>query len=93
MELRPPDPSVHRPAAAVNVPINSQLMTWNASSPPQDVMQIWARWEQAHTVRTAVAVLGFGCELLAYGTSTRGRAVRPRAWGGLAPTGSPIARP
>jgi hypothetical protein len=65
---------VRRPAAAVNVPINSQLMTWNASSPPQDVMQIWARWEQAHTVRTAVAVLGFVCELLAYGTSMHGRA-------------------
>lgn len=53
----------------VNVPINNQLMTWSASSPPPDVMQIWARWEQVHTVRTFIAVLGFACELLAFGTS------------------------
>jgi len=27
----------------VNVPINNQLMTWDASSPPSDVMKIWTR--------------------------------------------------
>ena len=53
----------------VNVPINDQLMTWIASSPPPDVMEIWARWEQVHTVRTVLAVLGFALELLAFGTS------------------------
>ena len=53
----------------VHVPINNQLMTWNASSPPPDVMGIWARWEQAHTVRTVLAVLGFALELLSFGTS------------------------
>lgn len=53
----------------VNVPINNQLMTWNASSPPPDVMQIWARWEQVHTVRASLSVLGFAFELLAFGTS------------------------
>jgi uncharacterized membrane protein len=53
----------------VNVPINSQLMTWIASSPPPDAMKIWARWEQVHTVRTFLAVLGFALELLAFGTS------------------------
>lgn len=53
----------------VHVPINSQLMTWTASSPPPDVMGIWARWEQAHTVRTVLAVLGFALELSAFGTS------------------------
>jgi uncharacterized membrane protein len=52
-----------------NVPINNQLMTWNASSPPSDVMEIWARWEQVHTVRTFLAVLGFAFESLALGTS------------------------
>jgi Domain of unknown function (DUF1772) len=54
---------------AVNVPINNQLMTWIASSPPPDVREIWARWEQVHTVRTFLAVLGFALELLAFGTS------------------------
>lgn len=54
---------------AVNVPINEQLMTWNASSPPPNVMAIWARWEQAHTVRTCVAGVGFFCELLAFSTA------------------------
>lgn len=58
----------------VNVPINDQLMTWNASSPPPDVMEIWARWEKVHTVRTVIAVFGFACELLAFGTSMNGPA-------------------
>jgi len=53
----------------INVPINNQLMTWNASSPPPNVMEIWARWEQVHTVRTFLAGLGFTAELLASGTS------------------------
>jgi uncharacterized membrane protein len=54
----------------VNVPINNQLMTWNASSPPPDVREIWSRWEQVHTIRTFLAVLGFAFELLAFGRST-----------------------
>lgn len=58
----------------VNVPINTQLMTWSTSSPPPDMMQIWARWEQAHTVRTVLATLGFACELFAFGTSRNGPA-------------------
>ena len=52
---------------AINVPINNRLMTWSASSPPSNVMEVWARWEQVHTVRTALAVFGFVCELLAFG--------------------------
>jgi uncharacterized membrane protein len=58
----------------VNVPINNQLMTWSASSPPLDVMKIWARWEQVHTIRTFLAVIGFACEVLAFGVSTNGPA-------------------
>ena len=58
----------------VNVPINNQLMAWNASSPPPDVMAIWARWEQMHTARTFLAVLGFAFELLAFGASKNGSA-------------------
>jgi uncharacterized membrane protein len=58
----------------VNVPINNQLMTWDASSPPPDVMTTWARWEQVHTVRTVIALFGFACEVLAFGVSTNGHA-------------------
>lgn len=54
---------------AINVPINDQLMTWDPSSPPPDVMNIWARWEGVHTTRTVLAVLGFGLLLLASGTA------------------------
>ena len=54
---------------AINVPINNQLMTWHASSPPPDVMEIWARWERVHTVRTYLAVFGFAFELLAFGAA------------------------
>jgi len=32
---------------AINVPINNTLMTWNASAPPGDAIEIWKRWEQA----------------------------------------------
>jgi uncharacterized membrane protein len=60
----------------INVPINNQLMTWSAASPPPDAMKIWARWEQVHTVRTFLAVFGFACEVLAVGVSTNGLSSR-----------------
>jgi len=59
---------------SVNVPINKQVMTWSAASPPSDVMEIWARWERVHTIRTVLAVLGFACELIALGLSKNGPA-------------------
>ena len=49
----------------VNVPINELLMTWSAAAPPADRLRAWAPWEQAHTVRTLVAIAGFCCHLLA----------------------------
>ena len=49
----------------IHYPINEQLMTWSVDSPPPNVMEIWARWEQAHTVRTVLAIIGFACEVLA----------------------------
>lgn len=58
---------------AVNVPINRELMTWNAAFPPADVMAIWARWERVHTIRTVLAVLGFALELLALAAATNQR--------------------
>jgi len=41
--------------ARVNVPINGQLMTWNAGAPPTDLAARWAPWERAHTARALVA--------------------------------------
>ena len=55
----------------INVPINETLMTWQVSSPPENVMQLWAPWEGSHTIRTVIAVLGFAS--LAYAASTRGQ--------------------
>ena len=51
----------------INVPVNETLMTWQASSPPENVMQLWAPWEGSHTIRTIIAVLGFAS--LAYSTT------------------------
>ena len=56
----------------INVPINETLMTWQVSSPPENVMQLWAPWEGSHTIRTVIAVLGFAS--LAYAATTRPQA-------------------
>ena len=48
----------------VNVPINNELMTWQISAPPANWQQIWTPWEQAHTIRTVLAIVGFVCQLI-----------------------------
>jgi len=53
----------------INAPINETLMTWQVSSPPENVMQLWAPWEGSQTIRTVIAVIGFAS--LAYATTTR----------------------
>jgi hypothetical protein len=55
----------------INVPINETLMTWQVSSPPENVMQLWAPWEGSHTIRTVIAVFGFAS--LAYANTARPR--------------------
>jgi len=49
----------------VNVPINEVLMTWQASTPPANVMELWSPWEQAHTIRTIIALTGFSSLIVA----------------------------
>jgi uncharacterized membrane protein len=49
----------------VNVPLNDQLMTWNASSPPANLRELWAPWERVDTIRTIVAICAFIMEVLA----------------------------
>ncbi len=53
----------------INVPINETLMTWQAASPPENVMQLWAPWEGSHTIRTVIALLGFAS--LSYAATPR----------------------
>lgn len=53
----------------INVPINETLMTWQASSPPENVMQLWAPWEGSHTIRTFFSLIGFAS--LSYAVTTR----------------------
>jgi uncharacterized membrane protein len=55
----------------INVPINNELMTWQASQPPRDLRQIWARWEYSHTIRTIVSLVGFAALALIPGTVNR----------------------
>jgi uncharacterized membrane protein len=49
---------------AINVPINNTLMTWNASAPPDNAMEIWKRWEQVNTVRAIISPIGFALQVL-----------------------------
>jgi uncharacterized membrane protein len=55
----------------INVPINETLMTWQVSSPPENVMQLWAPWEGSHAIRTVIAVLGFAS--LTYAATRRSK--------------------
>lgn len=48
----------------VNVPVNEALMTWQASAPPPNVMELWAPWEQVHTIRSIISVVGFSSLIL-----------------------------
>ncbi len=51
----------------VNFPINDQLMTWSAAAPPDNIREIWSRWEKAHTVRTILWLAAFALEVVALG--------------------------
>lgn len=44
---------------SVNFPLNDLLMTWNAASPPANVIELWLPWEQAHMIRTMIYVVAF----------------------------------
>ncbi|MFC8829837.1 anthrone oxygenase family protein [Streptomyces sp. NPDC057137] len=44
---------------AFNLPINADQFDWNAQAPPADWTSVRDRWQIAHAVRTAAAVLAF----------------------------------
>ena len=50
---------------AVNIPINNKLMTWSFAAPPADLAELWAPWERVHSIRTALALVAFSCEVVA----------------------------
>ncbi len=49
----------------VNVPINAAQMRWDPNAPPADWMLTRDRWQLAHAVRTALAVITFAFQTLA----------------------------
>jgi uncharacterized membrane protein len=52
----------------VNVPINEQLMAWSVQTPPANLRELWQPWQDAHSVRTVLAVAAFGSLALASST-------------------------
>lgn len=44
----------------VNLPINADQSEWHVQSPPADWSDVRDRWQIAHAVRTAAAVVAFG---------------------------------
>jgi len=46
--------------ATTNFPMNDRIAAWSVSSPPVEWTEDRDRWRQAHDLRTAVTILGFG---------------------------------
>jgi len=57
----------------VNLPINADQRDWSISSPPSDWASDRDRWQLAHAVRTAAALMAYGCLLVASGAHRRSR--------------------
>ena len=49
----------------VNVPINAAHLAWSPQAPPADWAEIRDRWQSAHAVRTAMAIAGLSCQIVA----------------------------
>jgi hypothetical protein len=45
---------------AINLPINSDQSSWSVQNPPADWAAVRDRWQVAHLIRTAAALLAFG---------------------------------
>ena len=57
---------------AINIPINSQLMTWSPEAPPSQLREVWTRWEKVHSIRTVLAVAAFGIQAIALSAFPQG---------------------
>ncbi|MFC8076399.1 anthrone oxygenase family protein [Streptomyces sp. NPDC057307] len=58
---------------AFNLPINADQLDWTAQAPPADWTRVRDRWQIAHAVRTASAVLAFGLLTVAAAGTARTR--------------------
>jgi uncharacterized membrane protein len=45
----------------INVPINTEQLTWTVQAPPADWASTRDRWQISHALRTGAAVLAVGC--------------------------------
>ena len=54
----------------VNVPINAAQLGWSPQAPPANWVAVRDRWQTAHALRTALAILALSCQLLAVGRLT-----------------------
>ena len=45
---------------AINLPINADQSSWSVPNPPADWSSVRDRWQVAHLIRTAAALLAFG---------------------------------
>jgi uncharacterized membrane protein len=51
----------------INLPINADQRDWSVAHPPSDWASDRDLWQVAHAVRTAAALLAYGCLLVASG--------------------------
>ena len=58
----------------INLPINADQRDWSIANPPSDWASDRDYWQAAHAVRTAAAVLAYGCLLVASGVHRRTQA-------------------
>ena len=49
----------------INVPINTEVLTWSSQAPPVNWAEVRDRWNQAHVFRTVLAVVALACQILA----------------------------
>jgi hypothetical protein len=61
----------------VNIPINSDQLTWSVQTPPADWASVRDRWQIAHAGRTGAALLAFGLLSVAAVGASRTRRPTP----------------
>lgn len=62
--------------AAIELPINTRVMTWSPAQPPPGWEAVRNRWAEVHTARTAAAVVGLTCLVAAAQAPADGRDAR-----------------
>lgn len=48
-----------------NVPLNQTIQGWSAEAPPSDWAEVRDRWIVGHRARTALSLIGLGCQVAA----------------------------